>query len=382
MKKAIHFGAGNIGRGFIGLLLSLSDYEVVFVDVDDDVIADINQTESYKVLEVGEAKEEYIVDNIRGVQGADVASIAQEIKDADLITTAVGANNLQYIAPAIAEGLTVRLNNEIGTPLNIIACENAVKASTDLKEEVYDKLDSAKKDKVNSYVGFPDSAVDRIVPPQETGGLQVKVEPFSEWIVDETQIKGPTPQIEGMTLTDNLLAFVERKLFTLNTGHAGVAYLGYYKGYDYIHEAIKDEEIYQTVKEALAESGSSLIKLYDFTKETHQQYIEKILKRFENQALQDSVTRVGRDPKRKLGPTDRLVKPAVRAWEKGKFPENLCKCIAAGLLFDVAGDETAQEIQASLVEEGVNDVLKEVTELDPKGELGSKVIEEYNKLIG
>ncbi|GAB6099915.1 mannitol-1-phosphate 5-dehydrogenase [Halanaerocella petrolearia] len=380
MKKAIHFGAGNIGRGFIGLLLSLSGYEVVFVDLDDDLVSDINDVESYQVVEVGNSKQEYSVDNIRAINGSDVASVAQEIEDANLVTTAVGANNLQYIAPAIIKGLKERLEGRDQDYLNIIACENAVRASTDLKEYVYEKLDESKRDTAESYVGFPDSAVDRIVPPQECDGLKIKVEPFSEWIVDETQIKGPTPEIEGMKLTDNLLAFVERKIFTLNTGHAGVAYLGYYKGYEYIHEAIKDEEVHQIVKEALLESGSSLIKLYGFDKETHRKYIEKILKRFENKELMDSVTRVGRDPRRKLGPKDRLVNPAVRAFENGRFPENLCKCIAAGLLFDVEEDKSAKQIQDSIAEKGVVETLENVTGLSSESDIGERVLNEYNSL--
>ena len=109
MKKAVHFGAGNIGRGFIGLLLSLSDYEVVFIDVDDDVISKLNQENNYQVLEVGGAEvEEYKVNNVRGVNAKKEEQVAAEIKDADLVTAAVGPANLEYIAPAIAQGIKQR----------------------------------------------------------------------------------------------------------------------------------------------------------------------------------------------------------------------------------------------------------------------------------
>ncbi|AGB40291.1 mannitol-1-phosphate/altronate dehydrogenase [Halobacteroides halobius DSM 5150] len=381
MKKAVHFGAGNIGRGFIGLLLNLSGYEIVFIDVDQKLVSSINSSDSYQVKEVGgDSEEEYTVDNIRAINGTNINEVAEEIKDANLVTTAVGVSNLKFITPAVVAGIEQRLEACNTDYLNLIACENAVRATSELKEQVYEKLDTAQKKQVEKYIGFPDSAVDRIVPPQDNGGLEVEVEPFSEWIVDKTQIKGPIPDIEGMKLTTNLLAFVERKIFTLNTGHAGTAYLGYHKGYNYIHEAIEDQEIETIVKNALLESGSSLIKLYSFDEEAHKQYINKIIKRFKNKALNNSVIRVGRDPIRKLGPTDRLVKPAMRAFENGTFPSNLCKCIAAGLLFDVGEDKTAKEIQTAIEEQGIETTLTEITGINPKGDVGQEIIKKYYQL--
>jgi mannitol-1-phosphate 5-dehydrogenase len=382
MKKVVHFGAGNIGRGFIGLLLSLSNYEVIFVDIDQEVISTLNQNNSYKVLEVGGSEErEYIVDNVRGVNATDESTVVGEIEDADLITAAVGPANLEYIAPAITKGIKNRLAADNLDYLNIIACENAVQASTTLQEYVYQGLTEQEQKQANSYIGFPDSAVDRIVPPQEDKeGLEVKVEPFKEWIVDQTQFKGEIPDIEGMDLTDNLLAFVERKIFTLNTGHAATAYLGYYKGYEYIHEAIKDPQIYQTVKDALLESGKTLIKFYGFAEQDHKKYIEKILDRFKNPALKDSVTRVGRDPLRKLSADDRLVKPALRALEMNIFPIGLRECIATGFLFAPAGDEEAEKIQQLVKEEGLEVALQEVTDISANSLLGKDIIRTYKKL--
>ena len=51
MKLAIHFGAGNIGRGFIAPVLQENNYEVVFVDVNKELIEqikrDIEETQRY-----------------------------------------------------------------------------------------------------------------------------------------------------------------------------------------------------------------------------------------------------------------------------------------------------------------------------------------------
>ncbi|MEC9490937.1 MAG: mannitol-1-phosphate 5-dehydrogenase [Halanaerobiales bacterium] len=382
MKKALHFGAGNIGRGFIGLLLNLSDYKVVFADIDQEIITELNEKNSYQVSEVGDEKEKhYQVDNVRGILSNKTYQVAEEIKDADLITTAVGVNNLKYLAEVIAEGIKLRIAEASNKKLNIIACENAVRATSKLKKEVYKFLTQAEEQKAEKKVGFVDSAVDRIVPPQENENrLDVKVEPFKEWIVDKTQFKGKIPIIEGMTPSDNLLAFVERKIYTLNTGHAATAYLGFYYNYQYIHQAIKDDKIYDTVKSALKESGQSLVKLYDFDSKQHEQYIEKILKRFMNPALKDSVERVGREPMRKLSEEDRLVKPALRAVENDISPTGLSKSIAAALFFDVKEDEQSQKMQQLINDIGIDQALEEITSISSDSELGKEIISKYQQL--
>lgn len=359
MKNAVHFGAGNIGRGFIGKLLADADVEVTFADVDVPLVDQISHKQEYKVKVVGT---ECKIDTVTHVTAVNSASeeVIDRIVKTDLVTTAVGPNVLDIIAKTIAAGITKRFAVNNDKPLNIIACENMIRGTTHLKGQVYKHLDASLHSKADELVGFVDSAVDRIVPPAEAANddpLEVTVESFSEWIVDEQQFKGEIPDISGMEKTDNLMAFVERKLFTLNTGHCVTAYLGCLKGHRTIREAIEDPEIYADVKQAMRESGEVLIRRYGFAPDMHNAYIDKILSRFANPYLVDEVDRVGRQPLRKLGANDRLVKPLLGTIEYGTENKTLLKGIAAALKYHNSDDPQAVELQKSLKELGVSKTL-------------------------
>lgn len=242
---------------------------------------------------VGEQERVESVNNVSAVNSGSEAAVAL-IAEADLVTTAVGPQILGKIAGTIAKGLVLRHQQGNAQPLNIIACENMVRGTSQLKQHVFAALPQDEQAWVEQHVGFVDSAVDRIVPPADSSDpLEVTVETFSEWIVDQTQFKGQPPAIAGMELTDNLMAFVERKLFTLNTGHAITAYLGQRAGLQTIRDAILDPAIRRVVKGAMEESGAVLIKRYGFDADKHAAYINKILGRFENPYLHDDVERVG-----------------------------------------------------------------------------------------
>lgn len=359
MKNAVHFGAGNIGRGFIGKLLADADVEVTFADVDVPLVDQLSHKQEYKVKVVGT---ECKIDTVTHVTAVNSASeeVIDRIVKTDLVTMAVGPNVLDIIAKTIAAGITKRFAVNNDKPLNIIACENMIRGTTHLKGQVYKHLDASLHSTADELVGFVDSAVDRIVPPAEAANddpLEVTVESFSEWIVDEQQFKGEIPDISGMEKTDNLMAFVERKLFTLNTGHCVTAYLGCLKGHRTIREAIEDPEIYADVKQAMRESGEVLIRRYGFAPDMHNAYIEKILSRFANPYLVDEVDRVGRQPLRKLGANDRLVKPLLGTIEYGTENKTLLKGIAAALKYHNSDDPQAVELQKSLKELGVSKTL-------------------------
>ncbi|WP_109077641.1 mannitol-1-phosphate 5-dehydrogenase [Aggregatibacter kilianii] len=365
--KALHFGAGNIGRGFIGKLLAGSGIEVIFADVNDKVIDLLKAQRAYPVKIVGDSVNTVEkVTNVTGVNSKDENAVIDLFNSVDLVTTAVGPNVLKIIAGTIAKGLVARFAAGNNTPLNIIACENMVRGTTFLKEQVFTHLTPEQQAKAEELVGFVDSAVDRIVPPvqaDESEPLLVTVEEFSEWIVDETQFKGQIPAIDGMEKTDNLMAFVERKLFTLNTGHATTSYLGKLKGYRFVKESIEDAGIKADVKATMEESGAVLIKRYGFDPQAHAAYIEKILKRFANPFLVDDVDRVGREPLRKLSYNDRLIKPLRGTLEYGLPNQHLINAIAAALAYRNEQDPQAQELATSLAENGVAETVRKYTEL-------------------
>lgn len=381
--NALHFGAGNIGRGFIGKLLADSGVQVTFADVNEQVIDLLKSQQSYNVKIVGDSINTIeTVHNVTGVNSKDENTLIELFKTVDLVTTAVGPTVLKMISSTIAKGIDARLAAGNVKPLNIIACENMVRGTTFLKEQVFTHLSEELQAKAEKYVGFVDSAVDRIVPPVQadaTDPLLVTVEEFCEWIVDQSQFKGDIPNIQGMELTENLMAFVERKLFTLNTGHAVTAYFGKHKGYQFVKESIEDAEIKAFVKAVMQESGAVLIQRYGFDREAHAGYIEKILKRFANPYLVDDVERVGRQPLRKLSYNDRLIKPLRGTIEYGLANQYLIRAVGYALTFRSEEDPQARELAQSLADIGVVETLRKYTELQDT-EIIEQIVEAYHEV--
>lgn len=377
MKKAIQFGAGNIGRGFIGAVLSEAGYHVVFADVNELVVNKINEDGKYTVAIMDTECTEQVITNISAVDSRS-PELAKEIAQAQVVTTAVGLGILPRIAGALAAGIAERQAQCITDYLNVIACENGLRASSQLKDHVYSHLSDEQKAYADEYVAFPDCSVDRIVPPiKSENPIDVVVEKFYEWNVERASIKGEL-KMEGMNLADNLIAYIERKLFTLNTGHAITAYLGNLKGLKTIADSIADEEIYTIVKAAMQESGEGLVAKYGFDHDAHFAYIDKIIGRFRNPHLQDDVTRVGREPLRKLSANDRLIKPTMTAIEHGFSTPNLVRGIGAALHYNNPEDPQSVQLQQAIAEVGVAKAFEQFSGVSADSELAAQVLAAYD----
>lgn len=363
MKTAIQFGAGNIGRGFIGMLLAQAGYRVIFADVSEVIIDRLAADQKYTVHVMDTEVEDVEITNITGIL-SNGSEIIDEIAKADVLTTAVGLRVLGFIAPAIAKGIQKRIADGMEAPLNIIACENAIRATSQLKEHVYGILSDEEKAFCEKYVGFADCSVDRIVPPvRSENPVDVVVEKYCEWNVEKASLKGEIPEIPGMNLADNLMAYIQRKLFTLNTGHCITAYTGILAGHKTIDQAISDPKIYDLVKAAMTQSGDGLIQRFGFDKDAHYKYIDKIINRFKNPYLKDDVTRVGREPLRKLSADDRLVSPLTTAMSYGLPVDKLVLGIGAALRYNNPEDAQSTELQEKIAAKGVSGAFSEISGL-------------------
>jgi mannitol-1-phosphate 5-dehydrogenase len=376
--KALIIGPGRIGCGFAGQLLRASGYDVVFVSRNRVMTDYLNRTHRYLVRLTSSGKsEEVLVDGVRAISNTKRKQLTKEISKANLIITAVGASNLPDVASMIADGLRER-----DTPLNIIAFENLMNAGSYLRNLVAGHLPHDFP--LTSY-GFSGALISRIVTQRlgDAAGKDLLTfigDQSATFIVDRSSLCKPLPVIKGMIATHDYNAWILRKLYIFSAGHATCAYLGYLKGYHYIHTAIRDPEIRTHVLAAMTEGQRGLAASYGPEVAGSERDLLTILERFENATLTDPIIRVGQDPQRKLAPEDRLIGAARLAQNAGIKPETLTLAAAAALCFYNHDDLSAVTLQHKIEKTGLESVLKHVCGLNPKRGLGCIVTRSCRKL--
>lgn len=383
MKKFVMYGAGNIGRGFIGQLFSESDYSVGFVDINKQVIEKLNSDKEYPVDVVTSEKiEEHIVKNVYGIDGTDLELVANEIASCDVMATAIGVNVLKFIAKPIALGLKKRFLNN-GSPLNIIICENLIGADAYLKGLIKEQLPEFEKE-IEEKVGFVEASIGRMVPmlPEEKkqgNFLRVFVEPYNILPVDKDAFKGEIPSdVKNLYPFTPFSLYIERKLYMHNMSHATCAYLGNLRNYEYIYEAVADYDIRYLAYRALTQSALALSIEHKVDIKPLLEHAENLLYRFQNTALADPVSRVGKDTIRKLSENDRLI-GALKLCEKHNVScEVLCVSIACAMFFNPEGDDRSQELYNYAKENGAIKTLEKYSNYT--GEKAKLIDKLYNMI--
>jgi mannitol-1-phosphate 5-dehydrogenase len=362
MKKFIMYGAGNIGRGFIGQSFSLAGYKVGFVDINMAVIDKLNADKCYPVNVVSnDGNTEIMVENVYGINGSDIELVSNEIASCTLMATAIGVNVLKFIAKPIALGIEKR-SKLTDKPLNIIICENLIGADEYLKGLIKAQLPEYEKE-IDKNVGFVEASIGRMVPAlpedkKQGNFLRVAVEPYNILPVDKDSFKGEIPKLDNLYPFSPFNLFIQRKLFMHNMSHATCAYLGYLKGYEYIFEAVNDYEIRYLAYRALMQSALALSIENKVDIKVLSEHAENLLYRFQNTALGDTIARVGKDTIRKLSENDRLI-GALKLCEKHNVScDTLCVAIACAMFFNVSDDERSVELYNFAKEFGVKETLK------------------------
>lgn len=374
-KKLVLFGAGKIGRSFIGQLFSRGGYEVVFVDTCQPIVEELNSRHNYNVVIKGEVTEVLNIKNVRGVFAGDYQRVIAEIANADILAVSVGVGGLCTAIPLIAKGLIQRYQNDPEYPLDIIIAENLRNASEYLEYELKKYLPAWYP--ISKLVGLVETSIGKMVPIMlkkdfEEDILQVFAEPYNSLILDKLAFRNPIPEIEGLAPREQMKPWVDRKLFIHNLGHAATAYLGYLHNHNfvYLYEALGIPSIKNSVREVMLQSADLLLKKYpdEFTLEALTNHIDDLLYRFQNKALGDTIFRVGCDLKRKLGPDDRLV-GAIRLAMELNLPYNKILYVLISSCYFRANDENGNmfpgdEEFARDFERGLKIVLKFICGFD------------------
>ena len=387
MKQALMYGAGNIGRGFIGQLFHMSGYEISFIDVNMAVIDKMNTDGQYPIyITEGESYREYLVTGVHGVNGRDNEAIAEAMASADIMATAVGVNILKFIAAPFACGVRRRMEKGIEAPLNVIICENMIEADKYFAGLVKQNLSEEEAKYFDSHIALVEPSIGRMVPATpkeiaEQNPLAVCVEPYCELPVDKHAFKGEIPAIANMVPFAPFDFFIRRKLFMHNMSHALTAYFGALRGYTYIWEAALDADIRKLAGDALAEASKALNLEYGVSADELKAFSDNLLERFENKLLGDTIERVGKDTKRKLSENDRLIGVAKLCEKLGIPSTNILAGVAAGLHFAPEADESSCEVAKDARENGVFHALETYCGVSADAPM-AKVIKDYYEKIG
>ena len=383
------FGAGRIGRSFIAQLFSRGGFEIVFIDINNELIEELNRCGNYNLIIRGADEEVLNIKNVRGVFAGDEQKTVKEIANSRILAVSVGQNGLKHVIPLIAKGLIERYKINKESALDIIIAENLRNAA----DYFYSDLEKILPENypLQEMVGLVETSIGKMVPiitakDLEKDILQVIAEPYNTLILDKKGFINPIPEIEGLAPKEHMSAWFDRKLFLHNLGHASAAYLGYLYNPDfvYIYEALSIREIHNLVRNTMLQAADILLKKYpkEFTFKSLTDHIDDLLMRFQNKALRDTIFRVGCDLQRKLGPHDRL-SGAIKLAIELKLPyDKILFALVSGCRFR-AKDENGKMLEedmdfANLYEQGIDYVLSGICEFDRI--LNNKIFEEAREI--
>jgi len=364
--KIVIFGAGKIGRSFIGQLFACSGYRVVFVDVDLALIDQLNERGSYPVIIKGETEQKIIVGNVSAISAFDTDRVAQIVATAGILSVNVGKNALPKVIPVIAEGLNIRFEHHPEIPLDIILAENMRDAANYVREQLIPHLPV--EFKIDQLVGLVETSIGKMVPTMplaeiEKDPLIVFAEPYNNLILDEKGFKGSIPEVKGLSPKANIKAWVDRKAFIHNLGHATAAYYGHFLHPEmiYMYEILEDPRVLEFTREVMLQSANILVKCYpdDFSENDLVVHTDNLIERFRNRALKDTVFRVGQDLTRKLGEGDRFMGIIRMAIGKTLPFDLILKAMSYGFFFRAKDEELHDNAADAFFLEHLNAAFEE-----------------------
>lgn len=387
-KTFVQFGAGNIGRSFIGRLFAEAGYRVVFIDVDSRLVSLLNERRSYPVVVKQNDRPDQVrlIGGVSAIDGRDREAVIDVLTQADGMATSVGQRGLQAVLPLLAAALELRAANN-APPLDLIIAENLRSGAAWFRQNLGPLLPEGFD--LDSRLGLVETSIGKMVPimPQDAlneDPLQLFAEPYDTLIVDRLGFRREVPALAGLKPVNNITAWVDRKLFLHNMSHAALAYLGYQANPALIYcwQAMELPAVVDAVRAALLQSAAALNRAYpdDLSQEELAAHADDLLNRYRNRALGDTLHRVGRDLGRKLAREDRLIGACLLAAKHGLPFDSLVPPIRAALKFAAPDEqgrvgEADQRILQAVAERGPRAVLCEIAGLDAGQSMDQRVLQ-------
>lgn len=385
--KAIILGAGRIGRGFVSELLVNNGVEISFFDASREMVDELNKQKEYTIHVLGNESKNTKIKDVKANYIWETDLLAEAILDADFIFTACGGKNMFNVGETIAKALQKVFAKNPNKVCNIVTCENWIDPAKDLKQGILENLDTQYTAICEKQIGVSEA----VIMCTGTGSPNPNdvVNPMDTWVqdawylpVDKDRIVSSLPNWKYIKFVGEFNNLLKQKIYTNNTSVATVAYLGRLKGLTYVAESANDAEIEPILDGVYEEINNALIKGMGIDEESQLKFSKTAKAKYTDYAIVDMVTRIARDPIRKLGPEDRFIGPMTIAVKAGIKPVSIALGAAAALYFDFDEDETAVELQKMRKEHGVDYIFENISRINPSGEVAMLIKEAIETLKG
>jgi mannitol-1-phosphate/altronate dehydrogenase len=311
-KNVVIIGAGAIGRGYLPLVLNNDKYNFVFIDQNLKILNLLKKKKyyfSYKIKNNLYEKKKIFIKS-----AFHIKQLAQlKIKNLSLCFVCIGPRNIKDI---------IFFLKTINTP--IIVCENDPETVNEIKKSIKNK---------KVFFAVPDVITSNTSPKKllKKDKLSIVSEDGELYIEKGPRIYG---ELKFLSRKDLLKIQWTAKLYLHNTPHCIAAYLGSIINVKYIHNAMKNQFVRKIVEGSMNEMLKTLKLNWDISHSFLEWYAQKEINRFKNTLLFDPISRVAREPLRKLEINGRLIGAAQLCLYNGVFPNNILKGIVSAFMFE------------------------------------------------
>ena len=379
-RCCVVLGAGRVAGGFVAPLLRAAGWRVVLVCRNTQVRDAVNEHSGISVRIAGDGADRWF-DGVTAM-GTHEPGLRRVLLDADLVATAVGPSSLTTVGRWLGPLVTDRLASS-SRPINLVLFENSRRAQELLTLGLFDQRPGL-AGAIGRRVGVGGAAVWRTVSRRDLtpDGVRFTADRTDECSVDAMAlVRGAAPMdgsVPGLVPVRSFDDRITEKLWLFNAGHAAAAYLGWHAGCATMSQALDRPEIRSATVTAIGEAllgFDAYLATRPGSVAVPHRTIEGLIDHYAHPGLEDPVTRVAREPRRKLRIDDRVVGPAIACLAAGVVPLGLAEVAAAALAYRAQGDQQAVDLQREIELVGAREIFATISSLDPRDDFVELTIE-------